>query len=612
MNAKLRISMLCLLLCLCILISFMLIGFTNEVMADNSVSKRLPDSYKKATETDEIILYYDKDNYGIAIEDKRNGYVWRSAVDYDKYDEGDLNNLMISRMTALFDFKYTNTTNKKYAIVSIDYNNHKPEVSIESKSNGLKMLYKFSKLGISIPINISVEKNILTAHIPVEKIREEGEYHLITLDLLPFLGASYNKEQGYIFYPDGSGALFRFKNEPRKNINRSSFYIYGTDSLDLDNYKENDEKNIKTAMLPVFGVKKGDDAAFLAVITEGEYDVAVNFTPSGFSNIYLNRISPEFTYRRTYKDLRNNPNIPRRIETEMLKTDRTIKYFFLANDKADYSGMANEYRNYLIEKGDLVKKIDENSKSIPMCLDLFMGIREKRILFDKYVQATTFEQGKTILEEFYNRGVDNIQINLVGWGAQGYGMYPVFLPPNKKLGGVRGLRELSEYAKEKGYLLYLDANFTDANREARGFSIRNDTVHSKNGLIVTDITDNRFLLNPVIALRRLKEQFIYKVKNLGIDGLYFERIGNQIYRDYHKKYPVTREETAKYWQKMLEETKNQLGNNGVEGGNVYVLKYTDRLFNIPVEDSGNINNYETIPFYQMVVHGYIPYSSDPR
>lgn len=232
-------------------------------------------------------------------------------------------------------------------------------------------------------------------------------------------------------------------------------------------------------------------------------------------------------------------------------------------------------------------------------------------MFDKYVQATTFEQGKTILEEFYNRGVDNIQINLVGWGAQGYGMYPVFLPPNKKLGGVRGLRELSEYAKEKGYLLYLDANFTDANREARGFSIRNDTVHSKNGLIVTDITDNRFLLNPVIALRRLKEQFIYKVKNLGIDGLYFERIGNQIYRDYHKKYPVTREETAKYWQKMLEETKNQLGNNGVEGGNVYVLKYTDRLFNIPVEDSGNINNYETIPFYQMVVHGYIPYSSDP-
>ena len=118
-------------------------------------------------------MYYDKDNYRIAIEDKRNGYVWRSAVEYDKYDEGDLNNLMISRMTALFDFKYTNTTNKKYAIVSIDYNNHKPEVSIESKSNGLKMLYKFSKLGISIPINISVEKNILTAHIPVEKIRKK-------------------------------------------------------------------------------------------------------------------------------------------------------------------------------------------------------------------------------------------------------------------------------------------------------------------------------------------------------------------------------------------------------------------------------------------------------
>jgi len=591
--------------------------FFNVAMADNYITGKYHNGYKKIAETNDVVLYYTEDNHGISIEDKRNDYIWNSAADYEKYGAGNLNNFMISKITALFDFKYTNIANKKNAIVTVDYTNHKPEVSVEPTGNGLNMLYKFSKLGISISLKISIERNILTIHIPVGEIKEEGDYQIISLDLLPFMGASYNKEQGYMFYPDGCGALFSFTNEPRKYINRSSFYIYGTDSLDLNIYEYNKIKNIKTAMLPVFGVKKGDNAAFLAVIEEGEYDTTVNFTPSGFSNIHLNRISPEFTYRRTYSDLRNDPDITPRIETEMLKADREVKYFFLANDEADYSGMANEYKGYLVEKGDLVKRIGENSsnsnnsKSIPMSLDLFMGIREERILFDKFIQATTFKQGKTILEEFYLHGVDNIHVKLIGWGAKGYGVYPEFFPPNRKLGGVGRLKELAEYTKEKGYLLYLDTNFTDANKDIGGFSVRNDTVHSKNGLIVSNMANNRFLLNPAIALKRFMNQFIPKVKGLGIDGLCFERIGNQLYRDYNKKYPVTREETAKYWQEMLGVTNSQLGNSGVVGGNAYVLKYTNRLFDIPVEDSGNIITNEVIPFYQMVVHGYIPYSSTP-
>jgi len=614
MKAKQGISkLLYLLLCIGIILSnfFLNTPFSKIVSADkvnNDVSEKLPDSYIKIAETDEIVLC-TAHNYGIAVEDKRNGHLWSSGVDYEKYDEDDLNDLMISKMTALFDFKYTNTANKKYAIVAVDYTIHKPEVNTKPAKNGINMLYKFDKLGISIPLKISIEKNILTIHISVEEIKEEGDYHLISLDLLPFMGASYNKEQGYMFYPDGSGALFRFTNEPRKNINRSSFYIYGTDSLDIDKYEDNNNINIKAAMLPVFGIKKGEDAAFLAAITEGEYDVAVNFTPSGFSNIHLNRISPEFTYRRTYKDLRDNPNIPPRIETEMLKTDREVKYFFLANDNADYSGMANEYRNYLIEKGDLVKKIDENS--IPMGLDLFMGIKEERILFDKFIQATTFKQAETILKEFSEQGVDNIQVCLIGWGAKGYGSYPVFFPPNSKLGGAGGLKELAEYTKEKGYLLYLDANFADANKDSGDFSVRNDTVYSKNGLIVSDMTNKKFLLNPIIALKRFNNQFISKAKEFKIDGLCFEQIGSQLYHDYHKKYSATREETAQYWQEMLEETGKQLGTSGVSGGNSYVLKHVDRLFDIPVEDSGNIITNEAIPFYQMVIHGYVTYSSTP-
>jgi len=129
------------------------------------------------------------------------------------------------------------------------------------------MLYKFTKLGISITLKIFVEKNMLITNIPVGGIREEGDYHLTSLDLLPFFGSSLNSEHGYMFYPDGCGALFRFKNEPGNDTSRQSYYIYGTDQVDLSAYRENERNGIKAVMLPVFGVKKGDNAAFIAAIT---------------------------------------------------------------------------------------------------------------------------------------------------------------------------------------------------------------------------------------------------------------------------------------------------------------------------------------------------------
>ncbi len=574
-------------------------------------------SLRKVAETDDIVMYYRSDNYAIIVEDKRNGFLWSSAVDMNSYGIENVNNRILSRMKSMFEFKYTNITNNKFATVAVDYTVHTPEVILETTHNGVNMLYKFDKLGISIQLKIFIEENTLIVQIPADRILEEGDYHILSIDLMPFLGASSNEEEGYIFYPDGCGALFRFDDKTGKKASKSIYYIYGSDSLNLDVYQYNKVNKIKTAMLPVFGIKKGDTAAFIAAVTKGEFDTAIGFSPSSFSNIHLNRISPEFTYRRTYEDLRDNPNIPPRIENEMNKVDREVKYFFLANENADYSGMANEYRRYLVDTEKITRKssnytkLDNSSNSIPMSLDLFMGIKEERILFDKFVRATTFEQAEEILKEFSSKGVDNIHVKLMGWGAKGYGEYPVFSSPNKSLGGKEGLLNLAELSKKNGYQLYLDTNVTDANKDVGGFSVRYDTVYLKNGLIAVDSLNKKLLLNPAVSLDRFKNQFISEIRGFGINGLCIEKIGGQVYRDYNEKSPLTREKTAMLWQEILEETQNQLGNCSVEGGNLYVLKHVDRLFEIPVEDSGNIVTTEAIPFYQMIVHGYIPYSSDP-
>jgi len=592
------------------MVIFLSSTFIQDVMAGSAVPAQTPEGLVKAAETDQIVLYYTAVKDGIVILDKRSGFMWNSAVTQEQYTVGKMNNAVKSKVTALFDFRYVLAESTKQTVVSVNYITNKPDIVIEKDRNGIKMLYKFLGLGFSICVNISIENNVLTVKVPADQIKEEGKYHLISLELLPYMGSSQNTENGYIFYPDGSGALYRFKNEPRQNISKSSFYIYGTDQVELAEYRRNKENSVKTAMLPVFGVKKGDNA-FLGVIDEGEFDAAVNFTPSGFTNIHLNRISTEFTFRRGFEDLRDNPNIPPRIENDILTADRAVKYYFLVNEDADYSGMANAYKEYLLDEGELKGKINQDSSKIPMALDLFMGIKEQRILFDKYRKATTYQQAEKILDSFYQEGVDNIAVNLIGWNKNGYGVNPLSMSADKRLGGTKGLKELAQYTAEKGFALFLDVNFTDANKKSGGFTVRDDTVFKKNGLVVSDRSNSQFLLNPFNAFKRLIEKFLPKAAESGINGLCFEDIGSQLYHDYNRKNPSTRQNTANQWENMLTETGSTLGESAVHGGNAYVLKYADRLMDIPVDDSGNINTDEAIPFYHMVVHGFIPYTSIP-
>ena len=48
-----------------------------------------------------------------------------------------------------------------------------------------------------------------------------------------------------------------------------------------------------------------------------------------------------------------------------------------------------------------------------------------------------------------------------------------------------------------------------------------------------------------------------------------------------------------------------------DGANAYVLPYASQVTNVPVYSSGfNLTDFD-IPFYQMVIHGYVPYSTKP-
>jgi len=223
---------------------------------------------------------------------------------------------------------------------------------------------------------------------------------------------------------------------------------------------------------------------------------------------------------------------------------------------------------------------------------------------------TSFQQAKMIADKFKDNGIDALQISLIGWSKGGYGIYPDIWPPERKLGGALEMKKLLDYTSENSIQVFLRTNAIDAIADNKTFSKRNDVVIQGNGLPATGFNKDRFILSPFAYFERIKK-LINIIPVEDGTGLALEKTGKMLYHDYNKNNPSSRTQTMNTWGATLLLANNQNKPVGVEGGNVYALKYADYLFNIPVKSSGYHITDETIPFFQMVVHGMIPYTSEP-
>ena len=597
-----------------ILISSLCVNFSNIVLAANDVLEE----YEKIAETQDLVLYCSMKTGNIAVKDKRNNYIWTSAVDQEVCDLSNSNDVWKTYMTSLFtisciDKKEKETRENTYYPVSDG-----KIVEAARINNGISLNYDFTSLGIGLTLEIKLDGDSMTVCIPADKIQESENKGIKSIELMPFFGAADHTVDGYLLYPDGCGAITKYANvdQRSKNVKAFTWDIYGAEQVDFNECKQMEKDQKYQAMLPIYGIKNGDNA-ILAAVEKGAEDTSIKVSPDGFI-VNLNRASFAFNYRHFYKInlsnivvngasvLRNTMGT--RVDKEMIKTDREVRIFFLSGETANYSGMANTYREYLI-KSNLLKKVIIENDNIPLALELFMGIKENRLLFDKYVTMTTFKNAISISEELKNAGVDSMQVMLKGWTKGGYGLYPVNWPPEKKLGGKKGLREFSDYARKNNMQIFMRNNFIQADSKNRGFSTRNDVVMQGSNLPVTGMGKTEFLFNPFFALQRFVS-FFNEFSRWCSEGVALERIGINIYHDYNKANPAGRAETIEKWEDMLDTVIRNQRPAAVEGGNQYVLKYADRLCDIPVRSSQYNITDEEVPFYQMVVHGMIPYTSE--
>jgi len=554
-----------------------------------------------------VNLYYTSATQLLEVEDKASGYIWRSGVESEQYAQLDLNEYWKTNLTALFNFTYCNSkkTDKANTMES-NSRIQTAKVVEEAVDNGLDLKFQFTELGISLRLEIRLEEDAVRLTVPEKSVKESKHYKLVSLQPLPFFGAATAGETGYLVYPDGSGALHYFNEKPTQNVGALKLDIYGSRTWEDTALDGLGTDSVTQATLPIFGMCR-EKSAFVAMVEDDAYESTIEVSQNGVS-VPFERVANTFTYRRTYTvikpDVKGGESRVVKMESSRLKGDRSITYAFLPAARG-YSGMATRYREHLLSKGQLVSRIDQGA-DVPLMLDLFMGVAEDQLLMDKYITMTDFTSAQEILSDLQEAGVADVRANLIGWQSGGYGNYPDVFSADSHLGGNKGLTSLIQWAQSADIQLTLQHNLLLA-KEDSGLNKKSNCVYTKGSALVTNTDEDCLIISPVKVLERFAEA-LTKAKPMEVSGFNLEGLGQYLYPDYNINHPVTRAETANLWREVLQAARKEVGYVSLVGGGAHLLDQVDFLHNVPSSDAGYFMTDETLPLYQMVVHGNIPYT----
>lgn len=534
-------------------------------------------------------MKYNPESSSVDIYDTKTGILeWSTAVDEAYYGTEIKNNLIRDGIRQLITVAYTNFAGVDASATNLDKSCTTVLKSIE---NGIRFEFGFEEIAIELALEIKLEDNVLVVHIPMESLKENGEYGVTRIDVLPMLAATTSTDNGYFFFPDGCGAIYEF--DTYMNTQKTfSMDVY--DSMTTEVSSEDNTENKSNVCLPVFGINRGNKGVF-ANIVEGEEDCSINLA-SDKSAYAINRLYPSIRVRKQYAIETASGDTMYTYQKSTSIGDFQINYHFL-KENCSYSDMANVYRDYLYETEQLTQ-LD----NVPnLAIDFLVSTNKDQMIGSKSIVSTTFEEADTILSDLKENGDYDITTILYGWQKGGYNSYPNKSKIVSGAGGNSGLEALAQK-----HDIYLLCNYIDAMTDNSGYSKQTDVVYGVSGNPVTDLEETRYLLNPFTQSDRMEKDL--KIANEVDANIAFEKFGKTIYEDFNTKSTLSRYEFKNVVTEYLEKA-GATSKVATDGYFAYMSGDTDYIFNL-TDDTSNLFIWtKEVPFLQMVLHGSVPYSS---
>ena len=584
-------------------------------------------------ENEFLKLYTDTQMASVAIYDKRDGSItYSNPTNADNDSIANASN--VNYLKSQFLLTYYNADVKSGNYDSYSQSVAKGQYKVESIENGVRYIYRVGEItasnggdGISfeIPLEYRLDGDGLNVSIPVCAIKEYGNATVARIQLLRYMGAADNTEEGYIVVPNGSGSLIRFNNGKTTAASYSQ-YIYDIDPM-AANYTTTE--NVISAKLPIYGICRKDRSLLISV----EDGASTSVVTAGISGVYN-----DYNYAYTTFVIRNVDNLRMFgdstqdvyvIEPDPYDINLTVRYTFLTEEYSGYSGLANYYRERLIAEGKLTPMKEDGD--IPFYYDIIAAAKETdHFLGVQYLHTfsmTTFEEAGKISDDLASSGIHNQVMNLQGWFNGGY--YHDTADKIKvlwKLGGKSGLEKLQEKVSANNGRMYLDVAFQEVtfadddfqyNAEGSRYygagyvasfgQVNPTTLRNTSGLGFYETKYD--LLSPKF-LPRYVQKFAKKIKNYDVYGISLRDLGDELHSDKRRTNVISREEALDIVLGQLEVLKATDKKMMMEAANAYAFAYASDIINAPVEDNSYAIIDENIPLYEMVIHGCISYSTE--
>lgn len=575
--------------------------------------------YRLLTENEFLELYIQEGNLALKIRDKRSGYVWSSIPSQEDIEAAGLNRDWQDNVQSPVIIRYLSASAQVRTGNMASLNGKIEEFN--QLVDGFQATLVFEDLEASFDLIVRLDGDSIIITIPEDSIVESGEQKLYTLQAYSFLGAALeDRLPGYLFIPDGSGALIRFQADNPHYDDPFARFIYGSDPSVIT--RSSRAVLPQPISLPVFGMVHGEGQnGFVAIVEQGKYDAEILAYPSGITTD-LNWVTTRFTLRHRYfQPTSQNMGGINTFQRNRIPDDKQVRYVFLSGNDASYVGMAKAYRTYLQER-DILEPIEQAQEEIPVQIEFLGAEMEPGLIRRKTVEMTTFEQVLEIVRELEEREISNIAAVYHGWSKGGLtGRNPDKFPIENSIGGARGLQELQAHLNEKEITLHLSVDYVQGFSRAKQFNPRVNAIRSITNQVLTRPLGNFFsnrqlrdidvyYINPSkayeLALKDMKE-----FDKLNVQGLAAIELGATLLSDNNRNNRVTRREAARTYQDLAQLLADQTGSLGLYSPNDYLFKYTNQIYNVPMSSSQYMYVTDTVPFLQIVLNGMIDYYVAP-
>ena len=557
-------------------------------------------------------LLWDSDGQAVVYKSLKTGDYW-SDILYDNFLEGSTSangNSPISITVANSQTLVWDT------VTSYSQMGENGNTVCKKIENGIRVTYFFDTYKIAIPVDYVLKDGAITVSVDSSKILEDGtDYKLVSISVASYMcSVKNNAENGGLFIPCGNGAVMNSAETP-EGIRKYTGEVYGADNACRNPRNLFEPQDIK---LPVFGAY-GGGKGIMAIIEQGAGSVHIDAQAGnprlGYSNanaVFYVRGYDDFIYiyHGQYK------GVTRRINENISGQVLSVSYYPLFGDEANYNGMANKYREYLLEKGELTKSKAEGSA---YSVSLLGGTNITTSIFGipnkKLVSLTTFSEASKIIGKLKKSLNINPVVRMIGYGENGI-----------RTGKIAGGKNYpSDYGSKKELKSFLDSNkdcqmffdydIVNFSKSGAGFSLNFDVaktaiLHKAEHFPVSPIRindeDNSYYIISRNSLGKAAEFATEKAENYGIGAVSFSSLGSSAFSDYTNGGYICKYNIEKDVANIFKGASENGYKTASANPNGYVACSADLLFDTPSNNGGYDSFDMEVPFYQAVFHSYKP------